>query len=220
MEAQHRISTSRLADDAAAQAVLEALADEVKPVMPPAARRLHFLLGTPFRYGHRSESRFRRAGERPGIFYASEEEETALAEVAYWRLRFLSRSPGMALPTTTAEYAAFTVGLRVERALDLTAPPFDADAARWRDPEDYGACQRFAVAARGISAQLIRYASARRAEGVNLALLDPAGFADREPRPANTWHLRFEQGEMVALAAFPSMKRGRFGFAGFGLAGP
>jgi hypothetical protein len=34
------------------------------------------------------ESRFRRASERPGVFYASETERTAIAETAFWRLRF------------------------------------------------------------------------------------------------------------------------------------
>jgi hypothetical protein len=72
VEGQHRISTNRLASDSATQALLEELAEEVKPQVPEAARHLHFLLATPFRYGHRSASRFRRANERPGIFYAAE----------------------------------------------------------------------------------------------------------------------------------------------------
>src|SRR3546814_2113972 len=31
--------------------------EEVKPVQPVAARHLHYLLATPFRYGHKSSSR-------------------------------------------------------------------------------------------------------------------------------------------------------------------
>ena len=38
VEAQHRISTNRLADSLEAQHVLEELADKVKPLVPPAAR--------------------------------------------------------------------------------------------------------------------------------------------------------------------------------------
>ena len=106
VEAQHRISTNRLAPSLEDQRILEELADAVKPELPREARHLHYLLASPFRYGHRSASRFRRANERPGIFYSSEHEETAIAETAYWRLRFLSRSPGLTPPSRACDAAA------------------------------------------------------------------------------------------------------------------
>ena len=56
VEAQHRISTSRLTDSLAEEERLEALIEQAKPSLPDAARGLHYLLATPFRYGHRSES--------------------------------------------------------------------------------------------------------------------------------------------------------------------
>ena len=139
VEAQHRISTNRLAAGAEDQALLEQLVEQVKPVLPKAARGLHYLLSTPFRYGHAKASRFRRATERPGIFYASEHLATAVAETAYWRLLFFSRSPGFLPPTTVVEHSAFTVMIAVDRALDLTVAPFDANAEQWSDPADYGA---------------------------------------------------------------------------------
>src|SRR5215210_2076612 len=80
VEAQHTISTHRLTDDPAEQDVLERLIEEVKPTMPMEARGLHYLLGTAFRYGYWKATRFRRADERPGIFYASEGMPTAVAE--------------------------------------------------------------------------------------------------------------------------------------------
>ncbi len=221
VEAQHRISTNRLAADAADQALLEQLVEEAKPVLPPAARGLHYLLATPFRYGHRKASRFRRAGERPGIFYASEYVATAVAETAYWRLLFFSRSPGFAPPTNVVEHSAFTVPVRTARLIDLTEAPFDARRAAWTDPDDYAACQALAGRARAIEAQAIRYASARDPEGrANVALLDPAGFAARAPRIVQTWLLRHEAGRMTAFAALPSRERYDFTFEGFGLARP
>ena len=66
VEAQHRISTNRLADSLEDQARLEALAEAAKPDLPKAAQGLHYLLPSPFRYGHGAASRFRRANERPG----------------------------------------------------------------------------------------------------------------------------------------------------------
>lgn len=219
VEAQHRISTNRLATGLDDQLTLELLAEEVKPQVPENARHLDFLLASPFRYGHAQASRFRRAGERPGIFYASEKESTAIAETAYWRLRFFARSPGFVPPSTTSEHTSFSVRVASARALDLTRPPFAADSAAWTDPEDYTACQTLAAAAREADTQAIRTLSARDdAGGCNVVVLDPAAFAERAPWRGTTWHLRFEAGELVALAAFPSNARFVFSARGFGIA--
>jgi len=218
VEAQHVISTSRLAGNLADQARLEALIEEAKPPLPAAARALDPLLAAPFRYYHQSASRFRRAGERPGIFYASEAEATALAETAYWRLVFLARSPGLAPPTTTQEWSAFTIAARLTAMLDLTQPPFAAERARWMDPADYTACQALADAARAAAADAVRYSSVRDAEHrANVAILNPLVFGARKPRIRTTWHLRFDRDGLSAFAAFPSRARHRFTKTDFGL---
>lgn len=218
VEAQHRISTNRLATNSDDQHMLELLAEEVKPPMPESARHLDFLLASPFRYGHRQASRFRRAGEKPGIFYASERESTAIAETAYWRLRFFARSPGFTPPSTTSEHTSFSVKLKTEQALDLTAAPFATSPELWTDPEDYTACQELAGTAREAGTQAIRTVSVRDpAQGCNVVVLDPAAFAERSPRRGKTWHLRFEAGQLVALAAFPSDERFVFSASGFGI---
>ncbi|HKT84698.1 MAG TPA: RES family NAD+ phosphorylase [Novosphingobium sp.] len=221
VEAQHRISTNRLAASVEDQALLEQLVEEVKPALPSAARDLHYLLATPFRYGHAKESRFRRANERPGIFYASEHVGTAVAETAYWRLHFFSRSPEFVPPTSVVEHSAFSIAVKVRRAIDLTIAPFVRHAAVWIHPQDYVPCQQFAARARAIDAQAIRYQSARDpGRGANIALLDPAAFAAKAPRVSQTWHLRYERGRLTALAALPSDERYSFTFEQFGLAPP
>ena len=218
VEAQHRVSTNRLAASADDQLLLEQLVDEVKPMLPRAAHGLHYLLATPFRYGHQKSSRFRRAGERPGIFYASEHAATAVAETAYWRLLFFSRSPGFEPPTAMVEHSAISVPVRVERLLDLTAAPFAAAAAQWTAPDDYAACQNFAQDARRIAAQAIRYTSARDpAQRANLALFDPAAFATPTPRIEQSWLFRYEAGVITAYATLPSDQRYSFAAADFGL---
>jgi hypothetical protein len=219
VEAQHRISTNRLAASAEDQALLERLVEQVKPTMPAAARGLHFLLATPFRYGYAKPSRFRRAGQRPGIFYAAETIATAIAETAYWRLLFFSRSPGFVPSSTVVEHSAFTVPLKVTRTLDLTTPCFAQDAAIWMHPLDYGPCQMFADHARRLDTQAIRYASVRDPDHrANLALLDPTGFANALPNIEQTWHFRYEAGLMTSFAAFPSDERYTFALTDFGLA--
>lgn len=218
VEAQHRISTNRLAASADDQRLLEALADEVKPDVPPAARGLHWLLATPFRYGYEKATRFRQAHERPGIFYAAEAEATVVAEAAYWRLVFFSRSPGVQRPRAAVEHNSFTIEVGTEKALDLTQPPFDAQRAAWTHPSDYAACQALAAAARQASLELIRYESVRDPEHrANIAVLEPAAIRSSHPSHRNTWHLKFEGNRLTAFAAFPSNVRHSFEAAEFGL---
>ena len=218
VEAQHRISTNRLATDTDTQVVLEQLADEVKPALPERAQHLDFLLAAPFRYGHKQASRFRQAHERPGIFYSAETEATAIAEAAYWRLRFFSRSPGFAPPTATVEHSSFHVKVACDRALDLTAQPFAAQEASWTDPVDYSACQQLAGAAREVQTALIRTTSVRDPQrGCNVVILEPSAFAERAPHIKQTWHFRFQDGRLLALSAFPSSAHFELTAAGFGL---
>jgi len=217
VEAQHRISTSRLTDSLIEEERLEKLVEQVKPPLPKEARGLHYLLATPFRYGHRTASRFRRAGERPGIFYASESRITCLTELAYWRLRFHAASPDARLPASTTEHFMFSVPVDAGRALDLTAPPFAVDRAKWASKTSYEACQGFATSARSIAAQLIRYESARDPGGTNAALLDAACFTAPVPTSEGSWHLRFQNGKLIARAAAPSDERHEYEFGQFGL---
>lgn len=219
VEAQHRISTNRLAETLEDQARLEHLAEAAKPDLPKSALGLHYLLASPFRYGHANASRFRRADEHPGIFYASESEATAIAETAYWRLRFYTRSPGFVPPSSTIEHTSFTAMVASAAALDLTLEPFDTEQDRWTDPADYSACQALATTARQASIAVIRTRSVRDPDrGCNVVLLDPVAFASLQPVIRRTWHLRFEQGRLSALAAFPSQDHFVFTAASFGLA--
>lgn len=220
VEAQHRISTDRLVGDLAEQDVLEKLIDEVKPTIPPEARGLHHLLGTPFRYGYSRPTRFRRAHERPGIFYGSESQRTAVAETAFWRMRFFAASPEMKLPETTLEHWAFSVTVNVERALDLTEPPLSAGHESGTKSEDYGPCQRLAQQARAIDAQLVRYQSVRDLPtGRNAALFDPSAFQKPVPKGERSWHFRFSGNRLTAFA-LPSRERHDFTFEQFGLRAP
>jgi len=218
VEAQHRISTSRLADSLADEERLELLIEQVKPPMPREARKLHYLLATPFRYGHRSASRFRKAGERPGVFYGSESTRTCLAEMAYWRMRFFTASPGAELPRTTTEYLMFRIGVAADRALDLTLPPFVKDRLKWTNKRSWTATQRFGALARSVATQLIRYESARDDQGgVNIALFDPACFTAPVPTSEGTWHFRFQNRKLIVIGAAPSHERHEYEFDRSGL---
>jgi hypothetical protein len=140
----------RITDTLEEQAILESLIEEVKPLVPPECRGLHYLLYTPFRYApYPHGSRFRRARQREGAFYASERVETAIAETAFYRLLFYLEAPAARLPARPTEHTAFRAAAATERLIDLTAPPLDRDAAIWRHPVDYRPCHDLADAARG-----------------------------------------------------------------------
>jgi len=221
VESQNRISSDRLVDDPDDQPLLESLIEEVKPPVPPEARHLPTLLRTPFRYWHGKPSRFRRANEKPGILYTSETESAAVAELAYYRLLFRTRSPDAEASKNIAEHSSFTVAAAMTRTLDLTASPFVKRRAEWTHPSDYTACQDFSAGARKIDAEAIRYESVRDPDAqANVAILDPATVDGDSLEIVRSWHFRFEGNKLSAYAAFPSPQHLGFTFEQFGLEQP
>jgi hypothetical protein len=213
VEAQHRISTMKLVDTVEEQALLENLLEDTKPAFPPECAGLDYLLKTPFRYGpaYPHGSRFRRAGRTPGVFYAAEQVETAVAELCFYRLLFFAESPDTPFPANAAEYSGFSAGIATSAALDLTRPPLDADRQAWEHPTDYQACQALADTARAAGLQAILYRSVRDPRrGMNLALLSPSAFSAREPLERQTWRIRLSSAGVQAIRDFPVA---RLGFA-------
>ncbi|PWK69885.1 RES family NAD+ phosphorylase [Aminobacter sp. AP02] len=211
VEAQHRVSTLKLVDDLAEQAALEELIETTKPVVPLECRHLHYLLATPFRYGsnYPSGSRFRRAGKTLGVYYAAEKVETAVSEMAFYRLLFFSESPETPWPSDAAEYTAFAAAIKTTRTTDLTVSPLAKDKDAWTHPTDYAACQQLADAAREAGVEVIRYRSVRDpAGGANLALLTCRVFTKPAPTERQTWRIRLGPSGVQAICEFPEMRIG------------
>jgi hypothetical protein len=206
VEAQHRVSTLKLTDTLAEQALLEDLIEGTKPAIPPECRHLDFLLATPFRYGtvYPNGSRFRRSGRTLGVYYSAESPTTAVAEMAFYRLLFFAESPTTPWPSDAAEYTAFSADVSTARLLDLTSEPLSADTAIWTDLIDYAGCQAFADAARAADADVIRYHSVRDpAKGSNLAILMCRTFSQPAPVSRQTWRIRLSASGIQALCEFP-----------------
>ena len=210
VEGQHRISTLKLVDTLAEQARLEQLLEETKPPVPPDCRARHYLMSTPFRYGapYPVGSRFRRPGHTPGVFYASKDASTAVAEAAFHRLLFFADSPATPWPDSAGEYTAFSVRYRTASGLDLTTAPLDHERAVWTDPTDYGACQSLADAARAAGVEALRYWSARdpSARGVNVALFACRAFESAAPLQRHTWRLHLGPSGVRAICTFPDVR--------------
>lgn len=213
VEAQHRVSTLKLVDSLDEQALLEDLLEESKPVLPPECAGLDYLLATPFRYGavYPVGSRFRRAGRTPGVYYAALSVETALAEMAFYRLLFYAESPATPLPANAADYTAFSAAVETPAAIDLARPPLDRDRALWTHPVDYAPCQTLAETARTAGIAAILYRSVRDPKGgTNIALLTPRAFAKPRPVSRQTWRIRLTPAGVQALCDHPPK---RIGFA-------
>jgi hypothetical protein len=177
VEAQHRAST-----------------------MPIAAGKLHYLLATPFRYPAPPPigSRFRGIGD-PGVWYGADVVHTALAEVAYWRLRFLADSPATPdLPPVPHTAFRASVG---GSAIALLQPPFDRQRKQWEDPVSYDATQALAHTAREAGVALIRYRSVRDPEHrAAVAVLTPKAFRKSEPLEQHTWLIKVARAQVLAEA--------------------
>lgn len=208
VEAQHYVSTMKIADTLADQALLEDLIEATKPIYPAGCDHLPVLLKTPFRYGavYPTGSRFRRAGRTPGVYYAALAPETAVAEMAFYRLLFFVEAPGLPWPNNPAEYSAFSVTIVTRRMLDLTAPPLVDFQAGWTHPTDYSACQALADAARGSAVEVIQYLSVRDPnQGRNLAVLTCAVFEGPVPFDQQTWRIRLSRMGIQARRDHPRL---------------
>jgi RES domain len=206
VEAQHHVSTLKLVDSVSEQELLEELIETTKPPVPPECRDLHYLLSTPFRYGavYPKGSRFRRAGMTEGVFYASETPQTAVAEMAFYRLLFFAESPNTPWPTNPADYTAFSAEYGTKKAIDLTKGRYDADRTKWMHVTDYSHCQALAEAARAAKIEIIRYASVRDpGHGMNFALLTCRAFVHPKPIEQQTWHIRFSHAGAQAICEYP-----------------
>jgi len=203
VEHQHTIATRKIVDTLDEQAVLEDILEETKPPYPPAAEHLHYLLKTPFRYAPSPyASRFRPANDSRGIFYGAESVRTGLAEVGYWRRRFLAASPGTPPPRNPESLTTFSVDYRSRHALDLFRPPLDRDRALWMHPEDYTATHALALNAREVGIEAIRYESVRApGHEACLALLEPAAFVSSRPVEMQTWYLFLGEAEISCIRA-------------------
>ena len=198
VEAQHRASTMRLVDTLDEQRSLEDLLEASKPALPTSAANLHYLLATPFRYPAPppSGSRFRAIGDA-GVWYGADVVYTALAEVAYWRLRFLADSPATPnLPPVP--HTAFRVSI-AGNAIVLLQAPFDRQRKQWEDPVSYDATQTLARTAREAGVALIRYRSVRDPQHrAAIAVLTPSAFRKSAPLARQLWLIKVTRAQVLA----------------------
>lgn len=184
--------------------LVEGIIEETKSRVPDECQHLGYLLSTPFRYSpYPFNSRFRRAGTTEGVFYAAENEETAVAEKVFYRLLFYLESPATPWPTNPGEYTAFATEFATTRAIDLTRPPLVRD--HWTHLTDYTACLSLADAIRSAGLEAIRYQSVRDPlSRANVALLTCKIFTKTDFVDRHTWHFHFSNSGVRAVCEAPT----------------
>jgi len=214
VEDQSKNSTRKLVDSDQEQERLERLIEGIKPSLPsdPAFSNLHYLLSTPFRYPPlRWGSRFRKRTEN-GVWYGAESIATALAEKAYYRIRFLQ--------DTTADLSseiiltAFHVRIKSAKAIDLTESPFAAYEDRISSPTTYASSQPLGTDMRNDHVVFSLYRSARDPlRGKNVAIFSPLAFMDKQVTDASreSWYC-FATREIAEFRSlsFTQTQRARF----------
>jgi hypothetical protein len=209
VEAQHTVSTLKLVDTLAEQALLEGLIEQTKPSRaarvpaPPLpagdAISLRFALSArlalpPRRHdGHLLRVGAGRHGHGRDVFA---------------RLLFFAESPATPWPANAGEFTAFSARFATRRGLDLMRPPLAAEEA-WTHPTDYTACQALADAARAAEFEVIRYRSVRDpARGANIAILACPAFKAAEPVERQTWRIQLGASGAHALCEYPGARLG------------
>ncbi len=209
VEAQHITSTLKLVDNLDEQSVLEEALEGSKPLIPADCQHLCYLFAGPFRYGaiYPHGSRFRRAGFTAGVYYASEQSSTAIAEVIFYRMLFFIESPATPWPANATDYSAIEAAFQTTTMIDLTNEPYLSRLSDWTDHNSYGACQDLADKIREAGGDVIRYSSVRDPQrGKNLALLSGQVFAKADPVGQESWRIKLSNQGAVAIRDFPRLQ--------------
>lgn len=192
VENQEQAATRSITRSAQEQSRLELLLDSNKPAYMPGTEHLHWLLKTPFRYPPlRHGSRFGSPMER-GILYGSRELHTAMTESAVYLWLFRAAPAELGPLERIADgRAALQFDIAHPRCSDLT----DAEQnhkTQISNPASYAFSQALGAQLREQEAGAIWFQSARRAQGINCAVIDPQAInAATEPRLQH-WQLQLD----------------------------
>jgi hypothetical protein len=188
VESQAIVATTTLVDDLEEQALLEELLDDIKPPYREGTRELHYLISTPFRYPPlKYGSRF---GDRTmaSFFYASEEQNTVLAECAYYRFAFFTAMEQPYAKAVQSEHTIFCVCVDSTQAVDLTQLNEPDIIEQLTDKQDYSFTQRLGkVLVNEHEAKVIRFYCARADVGINVAVANPSEITSTQPLNPVNW---------------------------------
>ncbi|MDX1838323.1 RES domain-containing protein [Legionella taurinensis] len=173
VESQHISSSRDLVESREEHDLLEELLENSKPRI---ANNKHYLIYTPFRYPPlKYGSRFGNTYEQ-SLWYGSINLLTALAEVAFYRLKFFADTSAdleyIEIPMT-----AFKAYIQTENGIDLTTPHFKKYQDRISNKTSYADSQKLGAEMRDANIEAFIFTSARdKTFGKNVAAFTPDVF--------------------------------------------
>lgn len=176
VESQSILTSRNLVDTAKEYDILEGLLESSKPIVNAANKGTHYLIFTPFRYpplkyGSRFGSRL-----EPSLWYGSLEVETALSEVAFYRMLFLHHTDAD-LGYVNTSLTAYQSLIKTKKGINLTAEPFNHYEQQLSSKNDYSYSQAMGMAMREAGVETFSYYSARSIKkGENIAAFTPEVF--------------------------------------------
>ncbi len=211
VESQEQIATMALVDNSIEQAMLEDLLEANKPKPPAQSAAYHYLIKTPFRYPPlRHGSRF-GATSQPGIFYASLQLNTALAECAYYRLYFLSGMQVLPEKHLVTEHTTFKVNIDTDAGIALEQEPFKQYTNTISDPANYAISQQLGTDMRDLDITAFTYQSARdKDQGINAGIFTITAIKSKKPFGFQQWICSTEATSVVFVNKLDRTTRYRF----------
>ncbi len=188
VESQEEVATTVITSSKQDQSLLEELLETSKPKLEASLTKRHYLISTPFRYPPlRHGSRFGSILEA-GIFYGSLELKTALAEIAYYRFRFLTdleNSDTIIKHKPQSNHTGFYVNTHSEKGLTLLEKPFTK--MNLDDGDNYLSSQPFGKTMREADVELFKFSSARLEGGINGAAFTQKAIKSSKPSGMEYW---------------------------------
>lgn len=177
VEAQHISSSRDLVESAEEHDLLEKLLENSKP---PITNEKHYLIFTPFRYPPLAYgSRFGNTFE-PALWYGSVTIYTALAEVAFYRLKFFDDTSAN-LEYIEIPMTAFQAYIQTQKGIDLTEPPFNKYQDNISNKTSYDFSQNLGTEMRSAKIETFIFTSARdKKQGRNVASFTPEVFKKKD----------------------------------------
>jgi hypothetical protein len=198
VESQEEVATTIITSNSNDQNLLEDMLENSKPKISDALAKCHYLISTPFRYPPLSHgSRFGSILE-PGLFYGSTTIATALAEIAYYRFRFLADmgdSNKVTKHKPQSNHTGFYVNTHSEKGLTLFNKPFLE--MQLDSPDSYHASQPFGSKMRKAGVELFKFKSARKAGGFNGGCFNHEVIKSKKPCATEHWQCLMLENRIV-----------------------
>ena len=200
VENQEEVATTLITSNSEEQNILEELLEMSKPVQSSELEKRHYLIKTPFRYpplnyGSRFGTIF-----TPSLFYGATDKKTVLAEVAYYRFRFLADVEDCQALTKynlQSNHSVFYVNAHSERAIQLTKPPFEEFKQQISAKDSFETSQALAKSMRDEGIELFNFYSARGPDGINGAAFKHSAIKSSKPKEIENWQCLTQSNRVV-----------------------